>query len=512
MTVINTKRIAKNTLLLYFRMILTLCIGLYTSRVILNILGVEDYGIYSVVAGFLGMFRIMTGALSAAIMRFITIEIANKNIERLKKVFSTSFTVQFFNGVLVLLLIETVGIWFLNNKMTIPYNRLDAATFCLHCSAISVFLSLLYVPFNSLIIAYEKMSAFAYVSILETFLKLVICYMMYILPYDNLKTYALLLCCVSVIVQLIYWIYCKRKLVGCSIKISFNAYFFKKIWSFAGWNFLGNSAGILNSQGINMLMNIFFGVVINAARGIADQVSNIIQMFVNNFMTALNPQITKSYAIGDYETSYKLVCRGARFSFYIMFILALPIMLEADIILKIWLGQPPKMASTFLVWTILSCLTIVVGNTLVTLQLADGNIKIYQIVITSVGCLPFPLSWIAFKLGAPVVVAYFIYFFIYWILIFVRFFLVHKSTLLPIRMYMHDVVLNCHLTAFLSLLLPLLIKLLLPDSFLRLVITCIISILSVSLVVYFYSMSIGEKIFIKQYVQKIILKIKYHGA
>lgn len=503
-TIINNKRIAKNTLLLYFRMILTLLVGLYSSRVILQSLGVEDYGIYSVVAGFLSMFGIITGALSSAILRFITIEIANQNIERLRKVFSTSLTVQLCIGLLVLLIVETGGLWFLDNKMTIPDNRLEAARFCLHCSAITVLLSLLYVPFNSLIIAYERMSAFAYVSVLEALLKLFICFALFISPYDHLRTYAVLLCLVSVIIQSIYWIYCKRKLEGCKISISLEKDLFKKIWSFAGWNFLGNGAGILNTQGINMLMNIFFGVVVNAARGIADQVNNIVQMFVNNFMTALNPQITKSYAVGDFQSSYLLTCRGARFSFYIMYILALPLMLESKQILQIWLGNPPSIASTFMVWTIASSLTLVLGNTLITLQMANGNVRRYQITMTIIGCIPFPLSWIAFQVGAPVSIAYVIYFAIYWLLIFVRFYLVNKSTKLPSNMYLKGVVINCHITALLSLILPFIIRIVMPSGIIRLFIVCLVSLVSICLVVYFYSITNSEKIFFKQYIIKTI--------
>lgn len=507
--IVDNKRIAKNTLLLYFRMILILMVGLYSSRVILQTLGVQDYGIYTVVAGFLSMFSILTGALSSAIMRYITVEIAKNDIDRLKKVFATSLSVQLLMGVLVLILIETVGIWFLTHKMSIPYGREGAALFCLHCASFSVFMSLLYVPFNSMIIAFERMSAFAYVSTIEALLKLSICYLLFITPFDRLKTYALMLCCVSVLIQLIYWGYCKRQFEGCVLRFQIDRGLFKEIWAFAGWNLLGNGAGILNTQGINMIMNVFFGVVINAARGIADQVNNVVQLFVNNFMMALNPQITKSYAIGDKMSAFALVCRGARFSFYIMFIIALPIILESEQILKIWLKTPPEMAYVFLNWTIIASVTLVLGNTLITLQMAHGDVKQYQILMTSFGLLPFPASWIAFSLGASATISYAIYFCVYWILIFVRYMLVRRKTGLPANQYLKGVVLNCHITAILSTIIPLCVRYVMPVSYLRLAVVCILSIICTMFTIYSFSIQESERKMVNKYILKYFKRDNY---
>lgn len=502
----NNKRIAKNTMMLYFRMLVLMVIGLFTSRVILQALGVEDYGINSVIAGFLSMFGIITSSMSSAISRFITVELGKGELSRLKQVFSTSISVQLFMGILIIILIETFGMWFVSNKMQIPEGREVAAQWCLHCATITTFISLMNIPFHSAIIAHEKMSAFAYMTIVDALLKLAICYAIYISPFDKLITYSILGVIVSIITTSIYWIYCLRNFEETSFNFRFNKKLFKEMWGFAGWNLFAQTAWILNTQGINMLMNIFFGVIVNAARGVAVQVNGIIQNFVNNFMIALNPQITKSYAIGDKDTAFKLACRGSRFSFYIMFVLALPIMIESRQILKLWLGTPPEQADVFIVWTILSTFTTLLGNTLVTLQMAHGNIRKYQIWITVFGCIPFPLTWLMFKLGAPSIVAYYIYVAVYWGLIFVRYYLVHGMTGIPAKMYLGGVVGRCHLVAIIASILPLVIFFMMSETIIRLILVGGTSILSAVIVIYTIGMEQTERNFIKE---KILSKITF---
>lgn len=493
----NNKRIAKNSILLYFRMILLMIIGLFTSRVILQALGVEDYGINSAIAGFLSMFGIITSSMSGAISRFITVELGKGNLQRLKLVFSTSISVQLFMGLLVVGLIETFGIWFVGTKMVIPEGREEAAQWCLHCATVTTFISLMNIPFNSAIVAHEKMSAFAYMTLVDAILKLSICYIIYISPIDKLITYAILGVCVSIITTSIYWIYCLRKFEETSFSFKFDKTLFKEIWGFAGWNLFAQTAWILNTQGINMLMNLFFGVVVNAARGVATQVNGLLNQFVNNFMMALNPQITKSYAAGEKETAFKLACRGCRFSFYIMFVLALPIMIESHQILELWLGTPPEQTDTFVIWTILSTLATLLGNTLVTLQMAHGNIKHYQLWITIFGCIPFPLTWLAFKLGAPAIASYYIYVAVYWGLIYVRYHLVHGMTGMPAKMYLGGVVAKTHIVALLSSIIPVAFYALMTETIIRLFVVGATSILSSSTIIYVIGLDKAEKKFIK---------------
>lgn len=504
---VNSKRIAKNTVMLYIRMIVLMVIGLFTSRVILQVLGVEDYGINSVIAGFLSMFGIITGSMSSAISRFITVELGRGKLERLKQVFSTSITVQLFMGFLVVILIETIGIWFVTTKMQIPEGREVATQWCLHCATLTTFISLLSIPFNSAIIAHEKMSAFAYMTIVDALLRLAICYALYISPIDELITYAILGVCVSTITTSIYWIYCLRKFEETSFSIRFDKSLFKEMWTFAGWNFFAQTAWILNTSGVNMLMNIFFGVVVNAARGVAVQVNGVIQNFVTNFMVALNPQITKSYAVGDKETAFRLVCRGCRFSFYIMYFLSLPVMIESHQILELWLGTPPEQADAFVVWTILASLTTLLGNTMVTLQMAHGDIKKYQIWITIFGCLPFPLTWLAFKLGSPAIVSYYFYFAVYWGLIFVRYYLVHEKTGIPAKMYLGEVIAKTHIVAIIAAVFPLGVFCFMPETIFRLLLVGIVSVLSSTIVIYFLGVDETERQFIQRKVLSVISKI-----
>ncbi len=505
-TSVDNKRIAKNTIMLYFRMLVLMAIGLFTSRVILKSLGVDDYGINSVIAGFLSMFGIITSSMSSAISRFITVELGREDSKKLKSVFSTSISVQFFMGILVVILIESIGIWFLNNRMNIPEGREAAAQWCLHCATFTTFVSLMNIPFNSTIVAHERMSAFAYMTILDAALKLAICYALYISPFDKLKTYAVLLAFVSIFTTSIYWIYCRIKFEECSFKLKFDKQLFKEIWSFAGWNFFGQTAWILNTQGINMLMNIFFNVAVNAARGIAVQVNGIIQNFVTNFMTALNPQITKSYACGEKAEAFKLACRGARFSFFIMFILALPVLLESTQILTIWLGTPPEQADAFVVWTILSTFTILLGNTLVTLQMAHGDLRKYQLWITFVGCLPFPLTWVLFKMGFAAITSYFVFVTIYWVLIFVRFILVNESTGITAKEYLGGVIVKCHVVGVVATLLPLAIRIMMPESILRLLLVCSTSVLTSAVAIYYIGLEKSERTIITGKVLSIIRK------
>lgn len=494
----NSKRLAKNTIMLYIRMLILIPIGLFTSRVVLQALGVEDYGINSVIAGFLSMFGIITGSMSNAISRFITVELGKGMIERLKQVFSTSISVQLYMGIIIVVLIETFGQWFVTTQMQIPEGRELAAQWCLHCATMMTFISLLNVPFNSAIIAHEKMSAFAYMTILDALLKLAICYVIYISPIDKLITYAILGVCVSMITTSIYWTYCLRKFEETSFNFRFDKNLFKEIWGFAGWNLFGQTTWVLNTQGINLLMNVYFGVVVNAARGVAVQVDGIIQSFVNNFMIALNPQITKSYAAGDKNTAFKLACRGCRFSFYIMLVLALPIMIESRHILRLWLGTPPPQAEVFVIWTILATLSTLLGNTLVTLQMAHGNIRHYQIWITIFGCIPFPLSWLFFKMGFQPVVAYYIYVAVYWILIFVRFHLVHGMTGIPAKMYLGGVIAKTHIVFAISAMAPFVLHSIMQESITRLILVSCTSILSSCITIYAIGLDSAERAFLRE--------------
>ena len=505
----NNKRIAKNTLLLYVRMLFTMAVSLFTSRVILNTLGVEDYGINNVVGGIVTMFSVLSGSLSASISRFITFELGKGNLQRLKTVFSTGVNIQLGMSLLVVILAEAVGIWFLNTKMNIPVERLNAANWVFQCAILTFVLNLLSVPYNAAIIAHEKMSAFAYISVVEVSLKLIIVYLLTITPFDRLKTYAVLFLCVGAVVRFIYGYYCKRHFEECTYHFVLDKPILKEMTGFAGWNFLGSGAYLLNTQGVNILMNLYFGVAVNAARGVATQVDAALKQFVNNFTTAVNPQITKSYAQGDLDYMHKLVCRSAKFSAFLMMFFAVPIILETNTILTIWLKTVPDYAVIFLQWIIISSfMDTVLANSLVTSMFATGKIKRYQIIVTTVGCLVFPLSWIAFKLGFEPQVGYILYFIIYTILLFVRLYLLKDMVKLPVMMYIREVLYKLAPVIVVGFAIPGILILTMDAGWLRLILVCLLSVLVTAASEYFIGLSNKEKDFVAEKIKLVIGKIK----
>ena len=489
----NNKRIAKNTLLLYIRTIFVMLVTLYTSRVILNTLGVSDFGIYNVVGGVVAMFSVISGSLSSSISRFITYELGHGDINKLKRIFSTSVNIQIGISLVILILAEIFGVWFLNTKMNIPTDRLTAANWVLQCSLISFIINLISVPYNACIIAHERMSAFAYISILETVLKLVIVYMLLVSPYDKLITYAVLLVVVSLIVRLIYGWYCNRNFDESRYKFVYDKNLVREMTGFAGWSFFGNGAYMLNVQGVDMLINIFFGVTLNAARGVATQVQNAVMQFVNNFTVAVNPQITKSYASGDTYYMNRLVCRGARFSYFLLLMFVVPIVCEADYILRLWLKTVPEYAPVFLRLTLFGSLMTLLGNTMLTAISATGNIRRYQLWVTVVGCLVFPLTWLAFEIGLPPETTYIIYIFIYFLLVFVRLYIAKGLLDFPVGLYLKDVVLRITAVSIISFILPLLVIFNTEESFLRLCLSCAVSIFSFVLAVSLFGLQKSER-------------------
>ena len=376
----NNKRIAKNTLLLYFRMLFLMLVSLYTSRVVLNALGVEDFGIYNVVGGVVAMFTMLSGSLSAAITRFITYELGTGNQENLKKIFSSAVTIQIGLAVVIILLAEAGGVWFLNVKMNIPEARMIAANWVFQFSILTFAINLISVPYNASIIAHERMSAFAYISILEAIGKLAIAYLITVSPIDRLIFYALLMCVVALLIRLVYGYYCKKHFAECTYHFLWNKNLLKRMFGFAGWNFIGASSAVLRDQGGNVVINLFCGPAVNAARGIAFQVNTAVHGFVTNFMTALNPQITKSYASGDREYMMTLIFQGARLSFYMLLVLSLPILVNTHYILALWLKIVPEHTVLFVQLILLFGLSESISNPLITAMLATGKIRNYQII------------------------------------------------------------------------------------------------------------------------------------
>ena len=395
----NNKRIAKNTLLLYFRMLFLMLISLYTSRVILNALGVEDYGIYNAVGGVVTMFSMLSGSLNAAISRFITFELGKGDTEKLKSVFSSSVTIQGGIALIIVILAETVGLWFLNEKMVIPENRLTAANWCFQFSIITFAINLISVPYNAAIIAHEKMSAFAYISIFEAVGKLAIAWLVIVNPIDRLIFYAGMVAILAIVIRFIYGWYCKRYFEECTYHFVYDHDLLKHMFGFAGWNFIGSSATILRDHGGNIILNIFFGPAVNAARAIAVKVNSVLVGFVTNFMTALNPQITKSYASGNREYMMELLTQGARLSFYMLLLISLPVLLNTNYLLVAWLKVIPEHTVLFVQLTLILAMHECLAYPLTTAMLATGKIKKYQIIAGGLNLLNLPVAYACLVVG-----------------------------------------------------------------------------------------------------------------
>ena len=509
-TAANNKRIAKNTLMLYFRMLFTMAVSLFTSRVVLNTLGVEDYGIYNVVGGVVSMFSIISGSLSAAISRFITVELAKGDSEKLRKTFSASVTIQLILSLIIVVLIESIGVWFLNAKMVIPAERLDAANWVLQFSIVTFIINLISVPYNATIIAHERMSAFAYISILEVVCKLVIVYLLKISPIDRLVFYAILMCAVSVIIRLVYGYYCNRHFAECKFSFRFDKDLLKRMFSFAGWNFIGASSAVLRDQGGNIIINLFGGPAVNAARGIAMQVNHAIVGFSNNFMTALNPQITKSYASGEQDYMMKLIFRGARFSFYMLLFLSLPVLANTHYILSLWLGIVPEHSVLFVRLALIFAMSESISSPLVTAMLATGKIRNYQIVVGGLQMLNLPISYVLLRIGCIPETVMMVAIALSQCCLAARLVMLRTMIGLSARKYLREVYLNVILVTTVAAVLPILTSVILEESFLNFVIIVLISLITAAISIFYIGFNKNERDFavtkFKYAIQKLAKK------
>ncbi len=397
----KSKRIARNTLMLYVRMFFLMLVGLYTSRVVLGALGENDYGIYNVVGGVVAMFAVISGALNSAVSRFITFEMGKGSAASLNRVYSTAVTIQIILSIIVVAVAEPVGIWFIRNEMTIAPDRIPSALWVLQFSILSFAINLMSVPQMASITAHEKMSAYAYIGIMDGLLRLGVALIIAHSSFDRLVFYSALMALAVLIVRMAYGIYCRMHFAECRYRPVFDKPLVKEMFSFAGWNFIGVTSGVLRDQGGNILVNLFFGTAMNAARGVAVQLNSAVQGFVTNFMTAVNPQITKSYASGDRDYMLSLVSKSSRMSFYLLFVIALPLLFNTEYILELWLKDVPLHTTAFVRLFLVFALSESLSNSLITAQLATGKIRNYQIVVGGLQLLNIPVAYICLKAGAP---------------------------------------------------------------------------------------------------------------
>ncbi len=493
---------------LYIRMILVMGVTLYTSRIILESLGFKEYGLYNVIGGFVALFSALTGSLSAAISRYITYELGTGNFKRLKNIFSSALFIQLsFCGVIIILS-ATIGVWFIANKMEIPSGSYTSAYWIFAFSIASFCMTLLSVPYNATIIAHEKMSTFSFVSIIEVTLKLGIAFSINLFTHDKVIYYALMVFLVSVTIQLIYMIYCWSRFEECRCWPKYNTTLFKEIGNFAGWNIIGAASAVLRTQGNNVLLNLFYGTVVNAAYAISMQVSNAVTQLSNNFMMAVNPQITKLYATGNDDEMLKLINRSAKMAFFLCWLLASIIILNTDCILKIWLNNTPEYTGLLVKLVLILILSESISHPLVTAMLATGDIRDYQIIVGGLQMLNLPLSYLALKAGCKPPSVLIIAIVISQLCLCARLIMLSKMIKIKIAVYLKDVYLRCILVVMTSSILPALIKIYYPEeSFSILIAESSFYIACSLLAIFSFGFNRNEREFIIQHLSQFKAKL-----
>ncbi|WP_370323672.1 MATE family efflux transporter [Flavobacterium sp. ASW18X] len=492
--------------MLYFRMILNLFITLYTSRLILEYLGVVDYGIYNVVGGLVSMFSVVSGSLSNAVSRFLAFELGKENWKKLKNIFSMSFTIHFLLAIIILALVQILGAWFLNNEMNIPTNRLEAANWVLLFSSLTFSVNLLNIPFNAAIVANEKMDVFSYISILEVLLKLIIVVLLGYATYDSLVLYAILLFGVSLLLTLIYVVYANKTFREVSLKLYWDKIIFNEIIGFASWNFLGVLANIFKTQGIVILLNLFWGATVNAAQGISVQVSNAIQRFADNFIMAVNPQIIKSYAKNDMQDTLKLVSTGSRLSFFLLLVLSFPVLTDTYTILELWLKKVPPYTVMLVRLVLINSLIEVFSKPIITLINATGRIKYYQIGISILLFLNFPFSYLILKLGGRPSHVYLVYILISSIALLFRFIFLKNNVGINISTLFTSIFKKAFLVFLIATVLFGLNNYFFNEGWFRLCTSTILCVLLILISIIFFGLAESERMFIKNILIKKIKK------
>ena len=506
----NNKRIAKNTAFLYVRMLLLLVVSFFTSRVILQSLGVVDYGIYNVVGGVVAMFSFFNAALSGATGRFLSFEIGVGDKGRLRRTFASALAVHLLIGLVIVLLIETIGLWYVKNKLNVPLDRIDAAIIVFHISTFTCFLSVLQVPFNAAITSHERMSAFAYIGILDALMKLAIAYALYWFGGDRLIMYAVLLMCSTTIVNLIYIIFCRKNFEECTFSIHIDKTIILPMLKFSGWDLYGNLSVIIRSQGLNILQNYFFGPIVNASTAVANTVLNAIMGFTDNFLVAVRPQIIKQYASSQYVSFQNLVLNSSRYSFFLLLITTLPLLVEAQYAMGIWLKEVPQYAVVFCQLSIIYNWISILFRPVVSAINATGQVKYISIVNGTIYILVLPVSYVLLKMGFGPTIP-FILNIVFLLLGHTVFTMIIVKRIMPffeIRKFFIQVFLRCACIMSLSTPLPLLLHCIIEDGIVRFIIVCFVSVVWTACVIYLLGINKEERSLLNNFVsRKIINKI-----
>lgn len=502
----NNKRLAKNTIMLYFRMIFLMVVTLYTSRVTLQVLGVDDFGIYNIVGGAVVLFSFLSTALNSACNRFFSVAVGNGSKEEVQKTFSTALVAHIYLTIVVAIILETVGLWFVVNKLNIPAGREDVVQIIYHIAVLSVCFNITRTPFNASIIAHEKMDFYAYTSIVEGILKLVIVWILLIIPFDKLISYSLLMMATIVIINVWYMWYCRTRFEGNRFIIKADKQYMREMLTFSGWSLFGGVADIGWQQGTNIILNMFYGVTLNAAMGITNQVRTAVYSFVGNLQSAANPQIIKAYASRDYLHFHTLIYAISKYSFYLMLFFAIPLIVNMDFILGLWLGTPPDHANSFTILILIFSTIGALGGPLWVSIQATGDVKNYNIIVSSILLLNLPVTYILFynnlqpesMLVARIVICIIETLWAIWY--------ANRKVNLSILMYMRDVVLPILLVTIVSAGVTFSLGLLFGDGWSKLFITGACGTLALIASIYLLGINQSERAVVNRFIKKRISK------
>lgn len=497
MKVNQGNRIIKNTLFLYVRMMFLMFVSFFTSRVVLDKLGVEDFGINNVVGGLAVMFVFFSSSMANATQRFVNIELGKQNTDGAQKVVNQHLIIYGVIVVFVLIVAETFGLWFVENKLTIPEHRISAAVLVYQFTIISLCVTILGVVFNSLIIAHENMKVYSYIGVVEGVLKLAIAYMIGIAPFDKLVFYSFSLALLVLLVQFFYFFYCLKKYAECSFRWSWDASQIKETFSFIGWNTVGTAVYAINSQGVNILLNMFFGPVVNAARGIAYQVDHAVNNFSNNFFTAVRPQMTKAYAAEDFNYLNQLFFQSSKYSFFLLWIICLPLIFCIDPILSIWLVDVPEWTGVFTVWVLAYSLVNVFTNPIWSIALSVGKLGKYISIGSAVFFLVFPISYVLLRRGCSPVSVFIVLFFVRLVYVFVVLVIIHSYVSFSYKLYLKKVLVPCAVVVCCSTSVSVLISRFVPNGNAGNFLLGAFSMLGAIACVWFMGMSSDDKLFVK---------------
>lgn len=505
----DNRRIARNTMYLYIRTFITMLIGLYTSRKILELLGVTDFGIFNIVGGITVMLTFLNGSIGTAIQRYLTFELGRKDYEAYNRVFNTSLIIQSGLALLLIVLAETVGLWFVNTQLVIPAERMTAANCVYQVTVLSTVMSIMTGPFNATIISHERMHIVAYLGMGEATLKLVLVLLLGVVPWDRLITWSGMYIAITICVTSFQIVYCHRHFPHCRVTLRRDRGIVRSMLSFSGWNLFGTIAWLLKDQGANVVLNLFGGPAVNAARGVSYQVKGAILGLTSGFQGAVNPQLVKSYAADDVRSTHRLLCVSSKISYFLLLLPAIPVCFECSYLLELWLVDVPTMTVVFTVLVVIETLCEVFAGPLINTIMATGRIKWYQIVVGSTLLINVPVSylllWLGFPIYAPFVVG------IAFILACnaLRLLFCRQQTGLSLRGYFGAVIVRCILVTAVAVVLPLVVSLTMPDGFVRLMVMIAVSMLSTAATIWAIGLEPAERQFVKERIlQRFIRKSK----